>query len=97
MFSGWGMNTVLYKGSYTPGNEMFQNNQIVRLEFDSEKGTLTFFLDEVQQPVYFSGIKEKVRFIIYMKKIGSSCIIRSLNKLVAPTVKQLEEEKEIKW
>ncbi|KAA6361907.1 MAG: hypothetical protein EZS28_042566, partial [Streblomastix strix] len=51
---------IWYKGARTPGNQGFDNNEIVRLEFDSEKGTLTFFLNDVQQPVYISGIKEKV-------------------------------------
>ncbi|KAA6378899.1 MAG: hypothetical protein EZS28_025575, partial [Streblomastix strix] len=52
-------NDVYYKGIQTSGNQGFDNNEIVRLEFDSEKGTLTFFLNDVQQPVYISGIKEK--------------------------------------
>lgn len=55
---------VGYNGIRTNGNQGFIKNQIIRLEFDSFKGTLIFFLDGVQQPVYISGIKEKVRFIV---------------------------------
>ncbi|KAA6337765.1 MAG: hypothetical protein EZS28_052759, partial [Streblomastix strix] len=41
---------ICNKGVRTSGNQGFDNNEIVRLEFDSEKGTLTFFLNDVQQP-----------------------------------------------
>ncbi|KAA6318172.1 MAG: hypothetical protein EZS28_054982, partial [Streblomastix strix] len=56
--------SVFYKGKGTNGNEKFKDNQILRLEFNSFKGTLILFIDNVQQPVYFYGIKEKVRFIV---------------------------------
>ncbi|KAA6366636.1 MAG: hypothetical protein EZS28_037837 [Streblomastix strix] len=88
---------VYYKGYGTKGNYKFKDNQVLRLEFDSFKGTLILFIDYVQQPVYFSGIKEKVRFIISLYKPGSSCTIRSLKKLQAPTSKQIANEKAIKW
>ncbi|KAA6361294.1 MAG: hypothetical protein EZS28_043179, partial [Streblomastix strix] len=50
---------VWYKRKGTKGNAGLDDNQILRLEFDSFKGTLILFIDNVQQPVYFSGIKEK--------------------------------------
>ncbi|KAA6390748.1 MAG: hypothetical protein EZS28_013725 [Streblomastix strix] len=55
---------VWYKGLGTYGNSKFKDNQILRLEFDSYKETLILFIDNVQQPVYFQGINEKVRFIV---------------------------------
>ncbi|KAA6377329.1 MAG: hypothetical protein EZS28_027145 [Streblomastix strix] len=55
---------IWYKGEGTYGNAGIDDKQILRLEFDSFKGTLILFIDNVQQPVYFSGIKEKVRFIV---------------------------------
>ncbi|KAA6398648.1 MAG: hypothetical protein EZS28_005824 [Streblomastix strix] len=55
---------VWYQGQGTYYNDKFKDNQILRLEFDSFEGTLILFIDNVQQPVYFSGIKEKVRFIV---------------------------------
>ncbi|KAA6357417.1 MAG: hypothetical protein EZS28_047056 [Streblomastix strix] len=90
-------NTVWYKYQGTEGNAKFDDIQILRLEFDSFKGTLILFIDNVQQPVYFSGIKEKVRFIIYMYLKGASCTIRQLKKLNTPTSKHLENEQTIKW
>ncbi|KAA6370481.1 MAG: hypothetical protein EZS28_033992, partial [Streblomastix strix] len=95
--SSWGRGCVYYKGKYTYGNIGFKENQIVRTEFDSEKGTLTFFLEGVQQPVFISGINEEVRFIVHMFQSGSNCIIRSLKKIPAPTAVRLPDEKEIKW
>ncbi|KAA6389127.1 MAG: hypothetical protein EZS28_015345 [Streblomastix strix] len=88
---------IYYNLNITIGNKGFKDNQIVKLEFDSEKGTLFFFIDNVQQPVYFSGIKEKVRFIIFIQSTGSSCTIKSLKKLREPTSVHLENEKAVKW
>ncbi|KAA6388211.1 MAG: hypothetical protein EZS28_016263 [Streblomastix strix] len=88
---------VWYKGKGTKGNAEFDDNQILRLESDSFKGTLILFIDNVQQPVYFSGIKEKVRFIICMYYKGASCPIQSLKKLNTSTSKHLENELTIQW
>ncbi|KAA6366817.1 MAG: hypothetical protein EZS28_037656, partial [Streblomastix strix] len=88
---------VWYKGICTSGNQGFDNNEIVRLEFDSEKTTLTFFLNSVQQPVYISGINEKVRFVIALYKMNETCIIRSLKKLEAPTTVHVVNEKAVQW
>ncbi|KAA6358601.1 MAG: hypothetical protein EZS28_045872 [Streblomastix strix] len=85
------------KGNRTDGNAKFQNNQIIKMEYDSEKGTLIFFLDNIQQPVYITGIKEKVRFMIYLYNSGSSCTIRSLKKLAAPTSVYMPNEKAVLW
>ncbi|KAA6362565.1 MAG: hypothetical protein EZS28_041908, partial [Streblomastix strix] len=75
----------------------FKENQSLRLEFDSDKGTLVLYIDDVQQPVYISGIKEKVRFIICMHYVGSSCLIRSLKKLPEPTYVHVDGEKAVDW
>ncbi|KAA6356935.1 MAG: hypothetical protein EZS28_047538 [Streblomastix strix] len=95
--SGCSPGALQYKGNETGGNTGFKENQIVRAEFDSEKGTLTFFIDNVQQPVSVSGIKEKVRFIICMYYTGSTCTIRSLKKLTAPTSGHVDNEKTVSW
>ncbi|KAA6335211.1 MAG: hypothetical protein EZS28_052990, partial [Streblomastix strix] len=64
-------NTVWYKYQGTEGNDKFDDNQILRLEFDSFKETLILFIDNVQQPVYLSGIKKKVRFIVHLAPLGN--------------------------
>ncbi|KAA6394962.1 MAG: hypothetical protein EZS28_009511 [Streblomastix strix] len=94
---GYSAYPVWYRDRGTDGNGKFKDNQILRLEFDSFKGTLILFIDNVQQPVYFTGIREKVRFIVYMYGKGTSFTIRSLKKLIAPTSVHLENEKAIKW
>ncbi|KAA6364049.1 MAG: hypothetical protein EZS28_040424 [Streblomastix strix] len=88
---------VCCKGTETKGNSYFYNNQTVKLEFDSEKGTLIFFVNGLQQPVYISGIKEKVRFVIFMFWEGSSCTIKSLKNLKSPTSGHVKNEKAIQW
>ncbi|KAA6373289.1 MAG: hypothetical protein EZS28_031185 [Streblomastix strix] len=88
---------VYYKGQTTYGNDLFQDNLILRVEFDSFKGTLILFIDNVQQPVYLSGIKEKVRFIISIFWYGSSCTILSLKQLMAPTSKHIANEVAVQW
>ncbi|KAA6400423.1 MAG: hypothetical protein EZS28_004051 [Streblomastix strix] len=92
-----GKGTVCYKGIQTSGNIEFTNNQIVKLEFDSEKGTLIFFVDGVRQPIYIQGIKEKVRFFIFMYFSGSTCTIGSLKRLVTPTSGHIGNEESIEW
>ncbi|KAA6402577.1 MAG: hypothetical protein EZS28_001907, partial [Streblomastix strix] len=84
-------------GNYTSGNVAFTNNQIVKIEFDSEKGTLHLFVDGAQQPIYISGINEKVRFAIYMYWAGSAWTLRSLKKLSTPTVGHLPNERALQW
>ncbi|KAA6398898.1 MAG: hypothetical protein EZS28_005578 [Streblomastix strix] len=55
---------VYYKGIETKGNTGFAQNQIIKMEYDSEKGTVILFVNGKQQPVYISGIKEKIRFMV---------------------------------
>ncbi|KAA6395177.1 MAG: hypothetical protein EZS28_009297 [Streblomastix strix] len=92
----WG-GVVYYKGSSTPGNTSFADSQIVKAEYDSEKGTLIFFVAGTQQPVCMTGIKEKVRFIIYMYYADSYCIIKSLKNLAIPTLRHVANENFIQW
>ncbi|KAA6384461.1 MAG: hypothetical protein EZS28_020012 [Streblomastix strix] len=89
---------VFVKGrNYADGNAAFSNNQILKIEFDSGKGTLHLFVDGAQQPNYISGINEKVRFVIFMVYSGSTCILRSLKKLSTPTIGHLPNEKALQW
>ncbi|KAA6383192.1 MAG: hypothetical protein EZS28_021283, partial [Streblomastix strix] len=99
VFAGkyWGGDFIYYKGSGTPGITGFKNNQIVRLEYNSEKGTVTYFLGNVQQLTYISGIREKVRFVIGLYVADSKCTIRSLKKLTQPTAVIMIGEKTVQW
>ncbi|KAA6384799.1 MAG: hypothetical protein EZS28_019672 [Streblomastix strix] len=88
---GYGAGSIYYKGTGTSGVTAFGNYQKVRQELDLQKGTLHFFLENVQQPVFIQGIHEKVRFVFHMCWTGSTCTIRSLKKLAAPTAVQMEK------
>ncbi|KAA6369377.1 MAG: hypothetical protein EZS28_035096 [Streblomastix strix] len=59
----WGT-CICYKGSYSKEMSRFRENLILRFEFDREKGTLFLLVDSIQQELYISGIKVKVRFIV---------------------------------
>ncbi|KAA6403110.1 MAG: hypothetical protein EZS28_001357 [Streblomastix strix] len=93
----WGQGQINYKNKSTVGNIGFDDNQIIRLEYDSKKGKLAFFLNGKQQPVSIEGIKENVRFIVFMNAKGSSCIIRSLKKLTSPSTGHVSNEKIVNW
>ncbi|KAA6400090.1 MAG: hypothetical protein EZS28_004384 [Streblomastix strix] len=88
---------VYYKGTTTAGNTRFVDNQIVKMEYDSEKGTIIFFVAGIQQPVCISGIKEKIRFITTIHHADAYCIIRSLKKLSAPTSGHVANEQTVQW
>ncbi|KAA6404398.1 MAG: hypothetical protein EZS28_000085 [Streblomastix strix] len=88
---------IFYQGSITQGNAPFKENQMIRAEFDSEKGTLCFFIDGKQQPVFISGIKEKIRFMIHMHNKDAVCIIHSLKQIAVPTAGHVAGEKSVQW
>ncbi|KAA6355771.1 MAG: hypothetical protein EZS28_048702, partial [Streblomastix strix] len=86
-----------FKGNGTQGNIAYKDNQKIKAEFDSKKGTLIFSIDGVQQPVYVRGINEKVRFFITINYPQQSCTIRSLKKLLTPSTKHLANEIAVHW
>ncbi|KAA6386199.1 MAG: hypothetical protein EZS28_018273 [Streblomastix strix] len=72
---------IYYKGQVDQGNSEYSNNQKIGLELDKGKGTLHFFIDGVQQPVFVRGINEPVKFY----------------KLLAPITHTLPDEKAVDW
>ncbi|KAA6363911.1 MAG: hypothetical protein EZS28_040562 [Streblomastix strix] len=92
-----GPGCVIYKGSQTPGNSVYTDGQIVKMEFNSEKGTLIFFVDGNQQPIFISGIKDKVKFVLGMCGTNRYCTVRSLKKLIVPQAQQVSNAKSIQW
>ncbi|KAA6376643.1 MAG: hypothetical protein EZS28_027830 [Streblomastix strix] len=88
---------IYHKGISTSGNKLFTDDQIIKTEYDSKKGSLIFFVDGVQQPVYISGIKEKIRFIVFMYYAGATCTIHSLKKLPNPTSGHVPNENAVQW
>jgi phosphoribosyl-AMP cyclohydrolase len=53
---------IYYKRKWIEGNAKFSDGQLVTMELNCDTGTLHFFIDNVQQPVFVHGIKEPVKF-----------------------------------
>ncbi|KAA6362885.1 MAG: hypothetical protein EZS28_041587, partial [Streblomastix strix] len=54
----WNNGSVWYKQQPKEGNQGFRDNDTVSLEMNCDKHTLTFFVNDIQQPVYITGINE---------------------------------------
>ncbi|KAA6372303.1 MAG: hypothetical protein EZS28_032171 [Streblomastix strix] len=87
-----------YKGQNTIGNSKYSNGQKIGMELDKGKGTLHFFIDGVQQPVFVNGINEPVKFYghIYNGNESSFTIV-TFKKLPAATTHTLPNEKATYW
>ncbi|KAA6374656.1 MAG: hypothetical protein EZS28_029817 [Streblomastix strix] len=88
---------VLFKFSYESGNVKFSDGQLIAMELNADVGTLHFFVDGIQQPVFVRGIKEAVKFYFHIYFQGSSFSIVSVKKLPIPIAKTLLNEKVIQW
>ncbi|KAA6373269.1 MAG: hypothetical protein EZS28_031204 [Streblomastix strix] len=88
---------VTHNGKGTAGNKGFTDSQIVRLEMNFNNGTLTFFYEGVQQPVYVTGINEKVKFYITINRSCNTCTIRTLKKLSVPTAQYKQNGIPVQW
>ncbi|KAA6357004.1 MAG: hypothetical protein EZS28_047469 [Streblomastix strix] len=88
---------ICYKGINTVGNSQYSSGQKIGLELDKGKGTLHFFIDGVQQPVFVRGINEPVRFYGHIFNEGASFTIVTFKKLPAATTHTLPNEKAIDW
>ncbi|KAA6391962.1 MAG: hypothetical protein EZS28_012510 [Streblomastix strix] len=64
LFYGAGTGNISFKGTDYPGNIKFRNGQLVTLELNADCGTLHFFVDGIQQPMFVSGINEPVKFFV---------------------------------
>ncbi|KAA6389358.1 MAG: hypothetical protein EZS28_015111 [Streblomastix strix] len=82
---------VVCKGRNQYGNQRFDDNKLIKLELDCGKGTLTLFIDGVQQPIIISGIKEKVHFF------DSYCTVHSLKRLTTPSGEHTSQEITLDW
>ncbi|KAA6391583.1 MAG: hypothetical protein EZS28_012889 [Streblomastix strix] len=88
---------VYFNGISTYGNVKFKDGELIAMELNADVGTLHFFVDEIQQPIFMSGINEAVKFYFYIYNKDSSFSIVSLKKLQIPTAKTLPNEKALQW
>ncbi|KAA6359060.1 MAG: hypothetical protein EZS28_045413 [Streblomastix strix] len=84
---------VYFKGTGTPGNVQFSDGQLIAMELNADVGTLHFFVDGIQQPVFVRGVNEPVKFWFFIYPKDSSFSIESVKKLAVPTTKALPNEK----
>ncbi|KAA6388075.1 MAG: hypothetical protein EZS28_016397 [Streblomastix strix] len=88
---------IYNKGEWGEGNSQFKDSQLITMELNMEAGTLHFFVDGIQQPVFVKEIKEAVKFWFEINIIGSSFTIKSLKNLPSATAKSMANEKAINW
>ncbi|KAA6370276.1 MAG: hypothetical protein EZS28_034196 [Streblomastix strix] len=97
MLEYFGDGGIFIKGSGTSGNVQFSDGKLIAMELNADVGTLHFFVDGKQQPMFVRGIKEAVKFYVYIKLQDSSFSIVSVKKLPVPTAKTLPNEKAVQW
>ncbi|KAA6402307.1 MAG: hypothetical protein EZS28_002165 [Streblomastix strix] len=88
---------IRYKGYWTNKNSKYSSGQKIGMELDKGKGTLHFFIDGVQQPVFVRGINEPVRFYGHIFTEGASFTIVTFKNLPAATTQTLPDEEAINW
>ncbi|KAA6382172.1 MAG: hypothetical protein EZS28_022303 [Streblomastix strix] len=88
---------VYYKGTRLSNNAQFKDGQLIAMELNADVGTLHFFVDGIQQPVFVSEIFQAVKFWFYINLQDSSFSVVSVKKLTVPTAKTLSREKAIQW
>ncbi|KAA6398882.1 MAG: hypothetical protein EZS28_005591 [Streblomastix strix] len=95
-FSGYTGNTW-FKGTETSGNVRFSDGQLIAMELNADVGTLHFFVDGIQQPIFVRGIKEAVKFYFFILQKDSFFSIVSVKRLAVPAAKTLPNEKVVQW
>ncbi|KAA6396931.1 MAG: hypothetical protein EZS28_007541 [Streblomastix strix] len=78
-----------YKGRMTEGNSKYSDGQHITLELNMEQGTLHFFIEDAQQPVFVRGIKEPVKFFCELFNLNASFKILHLKKLSSGTARMI--------
>ncbi|KAA6396469.1 MAG: hypothetical protein EZS28_008006 [Streblomastix strix] len=59
--------------------------------------TAHLFINNVQQPVYISGLPEFVQYYFQLYTQIQSATVLSLKCLSAPTVTDIKDAKQVKW
>ncbi|KAA6401215.1 MAG: hypothetical protein EZS28_003259 [Streblomastix strix] len=80
--NGWIYNI----NDYVKGNSQFDSGDHVKMELNMENDphSLTFFVNDVEQPHYVVGIPPEVRIWIFLENIGESFKILKFQKLLNP-------------
>ncbi|KAA6400674.1 MAG: hypothetical protein EZS28_003801 [Streblomastix strix] len=90
---------LFQNGKSTTGNQAIKDNDSVALEvnLNSTPRTVHLFINNVQQPIFMSGVPESVQFFFFIYQIGNSVTVLSLKRLTATSVQIIPGSKEMKW
>ncbi|KAA6390740.1 MAG: hypothetical protein EZS28_013732 [Streblomastix strix] len=88
---------VYYQQTRALNNAQFKDGQLIAMELNADVGTLHFFVDGIQQPVFVSEIFQAVKFWFYIYNKESSFSVVSVKKLTVPTAKTLSKERALQW
>ncbi|KAA6402792.1 MAG: hypothetical protein EZS28_001682 [Streblomastix strix] len=88
---------VKYKTIQAEGNIKYSDFQLITMELNANIGTLHYFVEGSQQPIFVQGINEPVKFWFLLYQKDASFTILSLNRLDNPTTKILANSKAIDW
>ncbi|KAA6374517.1 MAG: hypothetical protein EZS28_029957 [Streblomastix strix] len=94
-----GLGYIKHTGDYIDGNAAIYNSSQVALEFNIEQlpTTLTFFVNNIEQPNYIINIPKSVRFLVYLSLRGSSFEILNFVHLISPNAKHPESSRSFEW
>ncbi|KAA6394842.1 MAG: putative Protein-L-isoaspartateD-aspartate O-methyltransferase [Streblomastix strix] len=95
-FSGYNGN-IRFQRESTEGNGAFNDEQPVTMELNCDAGTLHFFVDGVQQPVFVRGINEPLKFWFHLYSTNASFTIISLKRLDVATAGDIPNSKAVQW
>ncbi|KAA6372278.1 MAG: hypothetical protein EZS28_032194, partial [Streblomastix strix] len=81
--------SIAFAEESVSGNAEFDKGNYVALELnmDSTPRTLTFFVDDEEQPQYITYIPESVSFWVFLFEVDSSFKVTKFERLRNPTAK----------
>ncbi|KAA6396331.1 MAG: hypothetical protein EZS28_008143 [Streblomastix strix] len=89
---------VYQNSSRYNGNQEMKNGDIVTIELNMAlPRTAHLFINNVQQPVYMSGIPDSVQYFFTLQNKNDSVTVLSLKNLTVPSTANLPNATEMKW
>ncbi|KAA6356886.1 MAG: hypothetical protein EZS28_047587 [Streblomastix strix] len=80
-------------------NKEYTDGQIIGIEVDMTivPRRVTFFVDDVEQPNYVSGIPSEIRFWAFLWNSSSSFTVVKFEKLIKSTAKGVVSSQALEW
>ncbi|KAA6393989.1 MAG: hypothetical protein EZS28_010489 [Streblomastix strix] len=82
----WNDGWIYNINDYVKGNSQFDTGDHVKMELNMEHDphSLTFFVNDIEQPHYVVGIPSEVRIWIFLQHLGESFKILKFQKILNP-------------